>query len=128
MLPKKPCKHCKQINPYHWPYQCKQNPKTKKSINKISDKQKAYHTWLEEKARPYLIAKYDNICNCCHKPATTKLDIEHTKNIGSHASLKKDLNNLTLYCRNCHRNKTDHKICQHKKEPSLINGSYNFPL
>jgi len=113
MLPKKPCKFCKEINPKHYPYKCRLNPKKPKPIKKVSEKQSAYHQWLENVARPYLIAKYTNKCYCCKQPADYKLDIEHTLNIGSHASLKKDLNNLTLYCRICHRRKTDHKICQH---------------
>lgn len=89
--------------------------KPRKRIRQISDKQAEYHKWLEEVARPYLIEKFGNVCSCCMRTFKTKLDIEHTKEVGSHAELKKDLNNMTLMCRfPCHRNKTDNKECLHE--------------
>lgn len=114
MLPKKQCKWCGEASPRHWPFQCRLNPKAHKAIKKQSSKQISYKDWLESVARPYLIAKLGNYCSCCRRPALggEKLDIEHTLGVGSHAGLKRDLNNMTLMCRfPCHRNKTDHKPC-----------------
>lgn len=90
---------------------------TNKRIKQVSDKQAEYHLWLEEVARPYLIARDGNSCSCCTRPAYEgeKLDIEHTEGVGSHASLKRDLDNMTLMCRfPCHRNKTDNVQCHAK--------------
>lgn len=90
--------------------------KPRKRINQVSDKQNEYHIWLEEVARPYLIERDGNACCCCCRPAkdNEKLDIEHTQGVGSHANLKKDLDNMTLMCRYpCHYNKTNHIKCRH---------------
>ena len=92
----------------------------KKRIRQVSDKQSKYHRWLEDFARPALIARDGNNCSCCGRAARQseekleKLDIEHTLNKGSHPSLKQDMNNLTLMCRYpCHYNKTNHIECNH---------------
>lgn len=112
MIKHKSCKFCEKLN--HFSFQCWKNPKNQKKINKISIKQSEYHTWLKQVARPYLILKYGNVCNCCKKHFDTKLDIDHIKGIGSNPSLKKDLNNLQFLCRfPCHRRKTDHISCIH---------------
>ncbi len=29
--PNKPCKHCSEVDPTHWPYQCFKNPKQRKT-------------------------------------------------------------------------------------------------
>lgn len=108
-----PCKLCGSI--WHTKAFCQHKPR--KPIRQVSDKQADYKLWLEDVARPYLIERDGNNCSCCHRPAKSgeKLDIEHTLGVGSHASLKKDLDNLTLMCRfPCHRNKTDHLPCSHE--------------
>lgn len=108
---RKPCKHCGKDN--HFSFQCF---KIKKPINKQSDKEKEYQNWKEGVARPYLILRDGNYCSCCKRPARAreKLDIEHTLTKGSRPDLKKDLNNLKLFCRiPCHRLKTDGKLCVH---------------
>lgn len=89
--------------------------KTKK-IRPQSDREIEYQEWKETVARPYLIEEYGNYCHCCLRPAqeNENLDIEHTKNKGSHPELKRDLKNMRLYCRYpCHRNKTDNRPCLH---------------
>lgn len=90
--------------------------KPRKPINQVSDKQVIYHKWLEAEVRPFLIKRDGNQCSCCHRLAykNEKLDIEHTLGVGSHANLKRDVNNMTLMCRfPCHRNKTDGIKCVH---------------
>lgn len=114
--PTKPCKHCGDLEPLHWPFQCKDNPKPKQAIKKRSERQIEYHKWLEQVARPYLIERDGNDCFCCGRPChfKEKLDIEHTKPVGSNPQLKRSLSNMRLYCRfPCHRNKTDGKPCVH---------------
>lgn len=44
MLPKKACKYCKEKNPKHWPYTCRQSPKTPKTINRVG---KVTAKWIE---------------------------------------------------------------------------------
>jgi hypothetical protein len=92
-------------------------PRPEKRIRQRSDKQLEYENWLEEVARPYLIAKYGNMCSCCRQywSVRDKLDIEHTLTKGSRPDLKKDLDNLTLMCRYpCHYNKTNGIPCHVK--------------
>lgn len=115
------CKHCKAVN-RHYSTFCPFKPLTKnalkirKRIKQQSDKEIEYQRWKEEVARPALIERDGNRCSCCSRPAyeEEKLDIEHTLNKGSHAGLKRDLNNMTLMCRfPCHFHKTNNKPCLH---------------
>lgn len=71
--------------------------------------------WKETIARPYLIKRDGNFCKCCKRQAYEgeKLDIEHKLTKGSRPDLKAKLTNLRLYCRDCHRNRTDHIECSH---------------
>lgn len=85
-------------------------------VKQVSDKQTEYNIWLEDVARPALITRDGNICNCCkRKPSyEAKLDIDHVIGKGTRPDLKRNLDNLQLLCRfPCHRNKTDNKQCQH---------------
>lgn len=106
--------HCKKCgSPYHYQSFC---PLNRKPIKKRSDKQIDFDKWKETVARPYLIKKYGNICQCCKRPAfiNEKLDIDHIETIGGHVNKKRDLSNLQLLCRfPCHRNKTDNTMCLH---------------
>jgi hypothetical protein len=87
----------------------------RKAIAKRSKKQIDYEEFKESELRPYLIKRDGNHCFCCARPArpNEKLDIEHTISKGSRPDLKRDPRNLTLMCRDCHRNKTDHIPCHH---------------
>lgn len=111
--PSKPlCSICD--SPYHYQTFCPF--KKKKAIPKQSAKEQEYQIWKEEIARPILIERDGNKCSCCGRPARRgeKLDIEHTLTKGSRPDLKRDLDNMKLFCRfPCHRNKTDGKICLH---------------
>lgn len=123
MIKSKPCKFILDTDvpcgsTWHTAYYHK--PKkpiiTRKRAALRSAKEQLYQVWKEEVARPYLIERDGNRCNCCKRPASTgeKLDIEHTLGKGSHPSMKKDLDNLTLMCRwPCHYNKTNHIACLH---------------
>lgn len=113
MKPKKPCKHCQDPTPNHWPYKCPENPKKPQSINRVSIKQLGYELWLKRVAGPHITARDGYSCVCC---GTTegKLDIEHKLGKGSHPELKRTLKNLQWMCRfPCHRNKTDNVPCLH---------------
>lgn len=97
------------------PIQTKTVPKRGKRPKQQSVREIQYQQWKEEIARPYLVKLYNNVCSCCGREAgiNEKLDIEHTLNKGSHPELKRDLDNLTLMCRPCHRLKTDGIQCSH---------------
>lgn len=85
-------------------------------MQKQSAKEIEYQIWKEEIARPYLIERDGNKCDCCNRRARyeEKLDIDHIKNKGSHPELKRRMDNLQLLCRfPCHFNKTNHIECQH---------------
>ena len=86
-------------------------------MRRQSTKEEQYQLWKEDVARPFIIERDGNICRCCLRPAYDgeKLDIDHILGKGGlHAGLKRSLNNMQLLCRfPCHRNKTDHKKCQH---------------
>lgn len=118
----KPCKICS--SPWHSPMFHKERKplprptapiKRGKRPKQQSVREKQYQQWKEEIARPYLVKLYNNVCSCCGREAgiNEKLDIEHTLNKGSHPELKRDLDNLTLMCRPCHRLKTDGIQCSH---------------
>lgn len=107
--------HCKKCGS-KWHYQsfC---PLNRKKIKPQSDKEISYQQWKETVARPAIIARDGNHCQCCSRPAYDgeKLDIEHEIGKGTRPDLKRDLRNLRLYCRfPCHRNKTDNKPCTHQ--------------
>jgi len=105
------CKSCGEEG--HYAYTCWR--KAKKVPKQISDKQAEYNLWLEEVARPAVIERDGEVCDCeggCS--ATTNLDLDHRLGKGSHSSLKKNIDNLHLLCRfPCHRNKTDGIKCNH---------------
>lgn len=105
------CKHCG--SKWHYSSMC---PNIQKPIPRQSAKEISYQVWKETVARPFLTKRDGNSCHCCGRPAWEgeKLDIEHELGKGSHPELKKDLDNLRLFCRiPCHRNKTDGKPCLH---------------
>jgi len=78
-----------------------------------SNRQKEYLKWKEQIARPYLLERDGDRCNCCMQ-WKEQYDIDHIKSVGSHPELKRDLDNMQLLCRfPCHRNKTDHIKCEH---------------
>ena len=106
----KPCKYCESI--YHFPFQCYKNPKPRKPINKISDKQKDFKKWLRDVARPFLYQRDGDFCQCCRRQYA-HYDIDHIKIVGSNPGLKMDTQNLQFLCRSCHRNKTDRIKCEH---------------
>lgn len=84
---------------------------------KMSDKERDYQEWKEAVARPYVVERDGNKCQCCGRPAylNEKLDLDHIKGKGSHRELKRELSNLQLLCRYpCHQNKTDNKECLHE--------------
>lgn len=88
-------------------------------MNRQSAKEKDYQIWKEDTARPAVIERDGNKCQCCRRPAHEgeKLDLDHIKSKGSHPELKRDINNLRLLCRwPCHRNRTDHIPCLHQLE------------
>lgn len=104
----------------NWHYQsfCPLKPKKPIKISKrprkVSDKQAEYNLWLEEVARPAVIARDGPNCACCgllHPP----MDLDHVLNKGGlYAALKRDIGNLQLLGRfPCHRRKTDKKPCPH---------------
>lgn len=83
------------------------------AIRKISAKQRKHLIWIEEVARPYLIEKFGDICQCC-KEVHYPHDVDHILSKGSRPDLKEDLDNLQLLGRfPCHRLKTDHIECTH---------------
>lgn len=78
-----------------------------------SDKEKEYQIWLKEVARPAVILRDGNRCNCCKMP-DNQLDLDHIAGKGSHPELRQSIDNLQLLCRwPCHRNKTDGIDCTH---------------
>lgn len=86
---------------------------TKKRPNKQSVKEQGYQAWLRETARPAVIARDGDVCNCC-KRVHYPHDLDHVLNKGSHPELKRDISNLQILGRfPCHRNKTDHIPCYH---------------
>lgn len=112
MQANKTCHSCGERG--HSQFYCK--TRRRKSINQQSEKELGYQLWKELEARPYLIERDGNACQCCGRAAHTgeKLDIEHEKGKGSHPELKRDLKNLRLYCRYpCHDNKTNNIKCLH---------------
>jgi len=100
MLPTKPCKHCKETQPKHWPYQCKANPKKPKRIKQIGKGTIKYNQWRDSVAKPYLFTQ-GNFCAICGK-ASKHLDVDHIKKRGSHPQLKMNIDNVRLVCRSCH--------------------------
>lgn len=122
----KPVKCRKCGSDYHYQSFCPLNrkplPRSTKAIKatkkprKLSAKEIDYQEWKENVARPFLIERDGNKCNCCGRPAYDgeKLDIDHIKNKGSHPEHKRNLDLMQLLCRlPCHRNKTDNKSCPH---------------
>lgn len=88
-------------------------PRPKRRIKQRSVKQIDYETWLKEIARPAVILRDGNRCNCCKMP-DNQLDLDHIAGKGSHPELKRSIGNLQLLCRwPCHRNKTDEIPCTH---------------
>lgn len=115
------CKFCGATNK-HYSTWCRQKPpsksglKIRKPIKKQSDKELEYQAWKEEYARPFVINRDGNICQCCGRAAYEgeKLDLDHIEAQRGIKSLKWNVKNLHLLCRwPCHRNKTDNKPCLH---------------
>lgn len=69
----------------------------------------------KEVAVPYLDKTFGHHCRGCLLDTT--LDVDHIKSRGAHPELKYQLSNLQYLCAVapnwCHRNKTDHKPCEH---------------
>lgn len=85
-------------------------------MRRMSAKEQEYQEWKENVARPAVIERDGNMCQCCGRPAYDgeKLDLDHVLGKGSHPELKRNLDNFQLLCRwPCHRNKTDNKECLH---------------
>lgn len=85
-------------------------------MKRQSTKELEYQAWKEGIARPTIIDRDGNKCQCCGRPAYPEelLDIDHIKSKGSHPELKRDINNMQLLCRfPCHRRKTDRLPCVH---------------
>lgn len=107
-LPSRPCKYCGSLT--HWPFQCRQNPKTKKSIPKKGKRTLEYEEWRDTVAIPYLDRTTGRICQRCFgaRCGNRQLDVDHKKNRGSNPQLKMDLNNIQYLGRYpCHAEKTD---------------------
>lgn len=112
MQANKVCEVCSTLG--HSKFYCKKRKPV--AIKKVSNKQQAYHEWLESTARPAIIVRDGNKCQCCGRSPNNeeKLDIDHIVSKGSRADLKQDIGNLQLLCRYfCHRNKTDDIKCLH---------------
>lgn len=81
-----------------------------------SAKELEYQVWKETVARPFIIERDENKCQCCGQYARfgEKLDIDHVVGKGADASGKRDVDNMQLLCRfPCHRRKTDRLECTH---------------
>lgn len=90
--------------------------KPPKRIRRVSLKQAEFLVWIEQVARPAVIARDGNHCRCCKREAYPgeKLDLNHTEGKGAHPESKRDISKLELLCRwPCHRNFTDHIKCLH---------------
>jgi hypothetical protein len=101
----------------HYTFQCflapQKAPTVRKRPRQQSIKEKDYQVWLKEVARPFVIARDGDICQCC-KSVHYPHDLDHIKNKGSHPELKRSLDNLQILGRfPCHRHKTDGLTCPH---------------
>lgn len=106
------CKICGS----EWHYQTFCPYKKNKRPKQQSDKELEYQEWKEQVARPAVIERDGNHCQCCLRPAyeEEKLDLDHKDGKGSHPKDKRNIKKLQLLCRfPCHRNKTDNKPCPH---------------
>jgi 5-methylcytosine-specific restriction endonuclease McrA len=72
-----------------------------------------YQDWKELIARPSVVERDGNKCQCVGGCWRIGTDLDHIRNKGSRPDLKKDISNLQLLCRICHNNKTDLIICIH---------------
>ena len=95
----KPCKYCATLG--HFPYQCKYNPKPRKTITRYGRRAREYYKWRDDVAIPYL----DSIgrkCALCG--ATGKLDVDHIakRRMGGAPSRTMNLSNVRYLCRDCH--------------------------
>ena len=94
----------------------RQNAKPRKLQKPIRQKGKftlKYEKWRDTVARPYLIAKYGEVCAACGgaRCGNRQLDVDHIKGRGSHPHLRMELSNVQLLGRDpCHREKTDGKV------------------
>lgn len=103
MLPKKRCKHCGDPQPKHWPYQCRQNTKTKKTIKQVGKKTLTYNAWRDNIAKPYLISTFGYKCAMCGR-TNVRLDVDHIqkRRMGGAPSRTMNLANVRFLCRDCH--------------------------
>lgn len=97
----KPCKFCS--SPYHYPFQCKLNPKKKKPLKQKGKRTLIYENWRDSLAKPYLDATYGHICSYDGCNETKNLDVDHIKNRSTHPKLKMELTNVRYLCRTHHQ-------------------------
>lgn len=110
MQANKICEICGTLG--HSKYYCRS--RKRKPIKKMSIKEMQYQAWKESTARPLVIDRDGIFCQCPGGCTNLGTDLEHELGKGSHPELKRDINNLRLFCRYpCHDNKTNNRECIH---------------
>lgn len=98
------CRYCGST--YHYPFQCRLNPRPKKKLKTIGKRTLKYEEWKHSTAKPHLDATYGHICSYEGCKETKNLDIDHILKRGSHPQLKMSLSNVRYLCRRHHQEVT----------------------
>lgn len=117
--PKKPCKFCKEVNPLHFPFQCRENPKNKNRPGipvrkplpsprkRIKQRGKQYNKWLETRKHWFEEFKAPYYwCYICNKQLLqSEVTLDHIKARSSHPELRYKFSNLAPCCWQCNSEK-----------------------
>lgn len=103
----KQCKWCKEDNPKHWPYQCRNNPKMTARPLKRFKAGKVSHTWQRTR-EIWFRENYQDSYNCfyCGRHLWIyEVTLDHYLSRSRHPELRYDLENLRPSCALCNYEK-----------------------